>query len=151
MWTVAVALLLIGIFILLVHPRVFITNTYMDVNSGDVRAVTTLRGLRIWDNVRTTPFSREVRRLGIAVPKDRVWRLARTEQAMLMGTHSHARLDPVRHDLGLLMEIFIIGNVPDQERLVILESILESLKNKRPASEIRDQIKAVEEKVFDED
>lgn len=136
---------------LLVHPRIFITNTYVDVNSGDLKMETTICGLRIWNRIRKTPFSREVRRLGIAVPQDRAWRLARTEQAMLMGTHSHARLDPVRHDLRLLIEIFTVGKVSNQDRLVILESILKSLKKNRPGGEIRDQIKALEEEVCGED
>ena len=145
------AFLLIGVLVLLVHSRVFNTNTYIDINSGDLRVETTVCGLRVWNRIRVTTFSREVRRLGIDVPQSRVWRLARTEQAMLMGTHSHVRLDPVRHDLELLMEIFAVGNVPDHDRLVILESILMSLKKKRPEVEIRDQIKAIEEKVCGED
>lgn len=151
MWTVAVFGLLVGIFVLLVHPRVFGTNTYMDVNSGDIRMETTFCGLRIWNYVRKTPFSREVRRLGIPIVDDPIWRLARTEEALVMGTHSHGRLDRVRYDLELLTRMFAHGDLPDQERLVILEGLLESLKKQKLGGEISDRIKALEDNVYGPD
>ncbi len=151
LWIVILGLLLIGILILLVHPRVFNTNTYIDANSGDLRVETTVCGLRVWDRIRTTPFSREVRRLDIPTPKDRAWQLALKEKGLLGGGHTHSILGRVVVDLESLMRIFAHGEVADQERRVILQKILVSFKDSRLAiGEVRDQVKAMENKVYKE-
>ncbi|HUT45411.1 MAG TPA: hypothetical protein VMX36_03965 [Sedimentisphaerales bacterium] len=61
----------LGTYPLLKHPRVFSICKDIDLNSGDVREQINACFLRIKDEVQTTPFSREVRRLGIAVPEER--------------------------------------------------------------------------------
>ena len=121
----------------------------MDVNTGDIRAKTTFCGLRIWNNVRKTRFSREVRRLGVAAAENPVWRLARTEEGLLMGTHSHARFDPARLDLEGLIKMFAHGKVPDAERVVILQEILRGLTKKPgPGPEVWEQYQALEDRVY---
>ena len=53
----------------LYHVRIAI-----DVNSGDIARQTYLCGRQISEDIQESAFSREVRRLGIAVPKGRHWR-----------------------------------------------------------------------------
>jgi hypothetical protein len=66
-------LLVVCVEFLLGFPRVFSINSDFDLNSGDVRDYTYVCFLKINEEIQTTPFSQEVRRLGIDVPQERKW------------------------------------------------------------------------------
>ena len=148
---VTLATVLTGILVLLVHPSAVTTNTYIDANRGDVRVETTVCGLRVRDTVSVTRFSREVRRLGITVRHERDWRPVLVEEGLLLGTHIDFRLTGTAGDLELLIDIFEQGKVSDEERLVILQRILVSLKKLTHGErEIREQVAAMENAVYEE-
>jgi len=148
LWIVILALLLTGILVLLVHPSAVTTNTYIDANSGDVRVETAVFGLRVRDRTKVTRFSREVRRLGIAVPQNRAWQPVLTEKGLLMGTHIDYSLGGVPDLLGWIVELFERERVSDQERLVVLERILGTLRNeKSDRGDITDELTVLSRKV----
>ena len=148
---VVLTLLLTGILVLLVHPRAVNTNTYIDANSGDLRIETTVFGFCIRDTIKVTPFSQEVRRLGIAIQQDRHWRPVLTEEGLLMGSHTDCRLGGVPDLLGWIVSLFERGRVSDQERLVVGERILGILKNEESdRADITDELTVLSKKVNEE-
>jgi hypothetical protein len=52
----------------------YCVRTVIDVNSGDIARQTYVCGRQVREDIEESVFSREVRRLGIAVPKGRHWR-----------------------------------------------------------------------------
>ena len=148
-WCVAIIILLIlGILLMLVHPRVFSNNTYIDTNSGDIRKETTFFGLRVWDRIITTRFSREVRRLGISAPKGRAWQLGFEQKGKLMGRLNDLRFGYVAVKLELLMGTIAHGELTDQELRVILQRVLASLNDSQLAMrEISAQLDEMERKI----
>ena len=139
---VILVLLAIVLFPLLGSHRVYRVRTYIDINSGDVRTETTICSLPINDEIRVTQFSQEVRRLGVAIPKNPKWKPVVTRG--LTGSDLGHTLSPVIGQCKLLMDIFVQENVPDEERLVVLKSILGSLeKGELAKHEIDDQLRAL--------
>jgi len=148
---VTLATVLTGILVLLVHPTAVTTNTYIDANSGDVRVETTVFGLPVGDTIKQTQFSREVRRLGIAVPHERAWQLVLTEKGLLLGTHIGYRLGGVPDLLDWIVALFERGRLSDQERLVVVEKILGRLRNEETdRHDITDELTALSRKVNNE-
>ncbi len=131
LWIVIAALLLTGILVLSVHPSAVTTNTYIDANSGDVRVETTVFGLPVKDTIKKTQFSREVRRLNRAVLQNRAWQPVLIEEGLLMGTHIDGRLGGVPDLLDWIVGLLERARVPDQERLVVMERILGTLRNEK--------------------
>jgi hypothetical protein len=130
------------------YPRVFSINTDIDVNSGDTRLRMYICFLQIKHEIQTTPFSQEVRRLAIDVRQERKW----------MPTHttllSYRRIDYVYGgtpgQCKFLIKIFNDGNVPDEERRVIIERILTILQSgdRRAAAMVEDEVQALAERVY---
>lgn len=135
-------LLAIVLFPLLGDHRIYRTTTYIDVNSGDVRTETTICSFRVSDEIRVTQFSQEVRRLGIPIPENPAWRPVVTKG--LTGPSVGHTLSSVIGQCKLLIAVFAQEEVSDEERVVILKSILGSLKKGKLADrEIEDQLRAL--------
>ena len=94
-------------------------GTHVDINSGDVRGAT----------IAETPLSKEVRRLGIAVPAERKW--------MLMSSHNDGTyVDSVYRFVpgvgAMLVRLLDETHTPDEERRVTLEKFMTNLRTEGP-------------------
>jgi hypothetical protein len=97
----------------------------MDLNCGDIRSRTYVCNVRVRTTIRESLLSKEMRRLGIDVPKTRRW--------VPIGVDSKvSEFLSVYHDLpGIyhrLVELLRKTNTPDEERRVILEKAMSGLR-----------------------
>lgn len=144
-------MLVVVVDYLLGFPHIFSINRGLDLNSGDERVYVYVCFLKIKDDIKTTPFSREVRRLGIAVPQERKW----------IGTHTKLFTILRKIDIyyvyggtptqcNFLIWLFDYGNVPDDNRRIILQQIFTILQSgdRKAPSIITEKISDEAEKVF---
>lgn len=72
--SVFIFLILVCLIPFLNSPRFFCTYKDFDLNSGDIRKSSFLCSLLINEKIQKTPFSRELRRLGMPVSEKRKWK-----------------------------------------------------------------------------
>jgi hypothetical protein len=114
----AVLLLLVTIHILR-HPWwLYCARTAIDVHSGDIARRTYVCDRKVRETIEETAFSREVRRLGIALPEGRYWRSAGGRYGYLIG------------DCRLVVLAMDELRMPDAERAVLLKEILTIIQAK---------------------
>ncbi len=65
-----------------------------------------------------------------------------------MGEHDGYRLGRVIGLLEYVAQMFAHGEVPDSQRVVILQEILRGLRKPGPGPEIYEQFRALEDKVY---
>jgi len=136
---------------LLSDPRLFSSCQDIDLNSGDIRVQVNVCFMQVKNEIQTTPFSREVRRLGIAVPQERRWVRRSTEviRVLYKGCiyYSYGR---TFSQCKTLMMIFKDGDVPDAERAAIMQKILTHWQS-RGGGELRmvdEELQALAKKVY---
>jgi hypothetical protein len=124
---VILAVLAFGVLWLLGEPWVFSTNGEMDINSGDMRARACLFGVPIKSRIHESSLSEEIRRLGIAIPATRVWR--RTGQnCVVQRTIVDSKYCRVLVSCEQLLSMLDQVNAPDEERRMVLERFMTSLR-----------------------
>lgn len=132
-------------------PRVFSINKDFDLNSGDERVYVYVCFLKIKDKIQTTPFSQEVRRLGINIPQERKWVGTSTKLLRLISKKFiYYVYGGTPTQCNLLIWLFDYGNVPDEYRRIILQqivTILQSGDRKAPFI-ITEKISDEAEKIF---
>ena len=141
-------LLVVCVYFLLGVPRVFSINSDFDLNSGDERVQIYACFLKIKDEIKTTPFSQEVRRLGIDVPKDRKW--VRTYTKLLINKHINYAYGGIPAGCNFLIKMFDDRNVSDENRRIILQRIITILQSgdRNVPRMIEDELPAIAEKVY---
>jgi hypothetical protein len=111
-------------------PRVFSINRDFDLNSGDVRYYTYVCFLKINEDIQTTPFSQEVRRLGIDVPQERKWMPTHTKLfTILRKIYINYVYGGTPTKCNFLITVFDEVNVPDENRHIILQEIITILQS----------------------
>jgi len=151
---ILVALLLLAVCVefLLGVPRVFSINTDFDLNSGDVRVYTYFCYLKIKDEIKTTPFSQEVRRLGVEVPQERKWVGTSTKLfTILRKIYICYVYGGTPGECNFLIAMFDQVNLPDEKRRVILQEItmiLQSGDHRNVPRVITEELQAEAEKVY---
>ncbi len=98
----------------------------VDVNSGDICRQTYVCGLQIRDAVRITPFSREVRRLGLYPHEAPHWEVMHTR-------FGHKRPSSNKYHAAIegcngLIEYFDVLALPDESRKSIVQEALQNLE-----------------------
>ncbi|MBM4024079.1 MAG: hypothetical protein FJ280_01550 [Planctomycetes bacterium] len=130
---VVLAMVVFCAWVLLGEPWVFSNNTDLDLHSGALRDQMFVFGVPVKSRVYESELSREIRRLGIAVPATRTWK--RIGQANLVQRHSISsgysrvlvRCDALLNTLGEV-------RAPDDERRVILQRLVTILQTQDPRS-----------------
>jgi len=149
---VALLLLVVCVDLLLGVPRVFSINTDFDLNSGDERVYVYVCFLKIKDKIQTTPFSQEIRRLGIYVPQERKWVGTSTKLLRLITKRYICYVyGGVPAECNFLIWLFDKSNVPDENRRIILQKfikILQSGDHRNVPQMITEELQAEAEKVF---
>lgn len=137
-----------GIYPSLANPRVFSICQDIDLNSGDIQEQINVCFVRIKDEVQTTPFSREVRRLGIVVPQERRWVRAYTK-VLTIACIFHLYGETFSQ-CNSVMRMFEDGHIPDEERLIIVKRILTNWQSKDPRDlhKVNEELEATAEKVY---
>jgi hypothetical protein len=148
---VALLLLVVCVEFLLGFPRVFSINSDFDLNSGDERVYTYVCLLKIKEEIQTTPFSQEVRRLGIDVPPERKWVGTSTKLfTILRIIHICYVYGGTPGECNFLIAMFDQVNLPDEKRRVILQKlmkILETADQRNVSIMITKEIQAESEKI----
>jgi len=132
-------------------PRVFSINSDFDLNNGDVRVQNYACFLKIKDEIQTTPFSQEVRRLGIDVPQERKWVRTSTKLLRLLSdTHICYVYGGIPAGCDFLIKMFDDRNVSEENRRIILQRIITILQSgdRNVPRMIEDELQAVAEKVY---
>lgn len=145
---IILSILLLCMYPLLGHPRVFSVHRDIDINSGDVRVEIYACFFRIKNEIQVTPFSQEIRRLGIRVPEKRLWKRAQTK--LLTWKYIGYQYGGTIVKCNFLIKVLDATNVPDQDRLVILKRVLMSLQKGKgmiAKAEINDQLQALSKKL----
>ena len=79
-WSIGLSSLLLAALVFAwlfrTQPPMVVKHTDLDINSGDVRYQVSVCGLPVKNRVMESSLSREVRRLNIVVPPERVWKPA---------------------------------------------------------------------------
>ena len=145
-------LLVLCVDYLLGVPRVFSINKDFDLNSGDEGVYVYVCFLKIKDEIHTTPFSREIRRLGIAVPQERKWILTSMKLLRLI---TKRYICPIYvgtpAECNFLTGLFDYGDVPDENRRIILQEILTILQtgdHRNVPRMITEKVQIESEKIF---
>lgn len=127
---VVLLLLVVCVDFLLGFPRVFSINTDFDLNSGDERVYVYVCFLKIKDEIQTTPFSQEVRRIGIDVPQERKWVGTSTKLLRLITKRYICPVyGGVPAECNFLIKVFDMVNVSDENRRIILQEIITILQS----------------------
>ncbi len=145
--TISIVILVVLVclmYLLLRHPRAYSIIGDVDINSGDVRTQKYVCLVRIKNEINTTRFSREVRRLGIEIPEDHLWERIRTEEGLVSKKINYRYADALTDCIQATLA-FEINNVPDEKRKVILKEMLENLRDGK-LNEIKEQLKALKDK-----
>ncbi|MFC1604886.1 hypothetical protein ACFL5F_07655 [Planctomycetota bacterium] len=132
---ILLALLLLAVCVefLLGFPRVFSINRDFDLNSGDVRWYTYACFLKIKDEIKTTQFSQEIRRLGIEIPLERKWVGTYTKLfTILRKIYICYVYGGTPTECNYLITLFDKGNVSDENRRIILQKFMTFFADRRP-------------------
>jgi hypothetical protein len=108
------------------YPWVYSVQIDVDRNSGDLLYCTCILGRRVGERIEASPFSNEVRRVGISVPESRRWEHVGTK--LLVGGSRPYRYFGLMGDCTLLLRYLDELKMPDQERADILARALVSFQ-----------------------
>lgn len=126
---VVLLLFVVCVDYLLGFPRVFSINKEFDLNSGDERVYVYVCFLKIKDEIHATPFSQEVRRLGIAVPQERKWVGTSTKLLRFISKkYIYYAYGAVPTKCNFLIWLFDYGDIQDDNRRIILEKFVTILQ-----------------------
>jgi len=140
----AILLVILGAWALLPTAGIYRVHRDVDVNTGDIRKQSYVCFARVKDEIETSPFSQEIRRLGIGVDKERVWKRAGTR---LPGRGFVCfRYGGAVANCDLLVRLLDGVETPDEDRRVILQGVLTSLQTGDLAA-IDKQLQALAEKL----
>jgi hypothetical protein len=104
--------------------------------------------LKIKDEIQTTPFSQEARRLGIDVPQERKW--MRTNTKLLINKDIYYVYGGIPAECDFLTKLFDDGNVSDENRRIILQKFITILQigDRNVPRMITDELQSEAEKVY---
>ncbi|MFC1637218.1 hypothetical protein ACFL5Z_20560 [Planctomycetota bacterium] len=141
-------LLVMSVYFLLDLPHVFNISRDIDVNSGDVRVKIEVCYFRIKDEIQKTPFSEEVRRLGINVSHVRKW--VPTHTKLLSNKRIYYIYGGTPAKCKLLVKMFNDGNVSEEDRRAILQKFLNILQSgdRHLETKIEAELQVLAEKVY---
>jgi len=125
------AVVLLCLWPLLGQSWFYVKYTDIDLNSGDLRHQGRVCSLVVSTRIEESPLSREVRRLGIAVPANRVWTHA-FEGRLVRGVcadYYYGRIFSYGRQLLMLLDL---ANAADEERRAVVERFITSLRTGNP-------------------
>jgi hypothetical protein len=97
----------------------------LDINSGDVSRLVFILHMQVGARIDETPFSREVRRLGIHTEDTRAWR---PMSVRTLTSYCWKRYDGAINDCNFLVQMLALMKMADEERSAILEKALSNLQ-----------------------
>lgn len=121
---VTILVILLGSFLIGV-PFVYNKSTDIDINSGDIRIRTVVFSFIKSEKIEQTPFSKEVRRLGIPIDENRSWKYG-SSYILTIGGHSQSWISYLICET--IVKMFNDIDMPDDERKAILQKVLMSLQ-----------------------
>jgi hypothetical protein len=100
-----------------------------DLNSGDYRYKKYIYTIKIEDKIMMSEFSKELRRLNIDIPDERIWKSQSgfSVTPLFSGRYSDGNFiisNNLRHLIFLLED----NKIPDNERISIIKEILVNIK-----------------------
>ena len=95
----------------------------IDINSGDIRHRTYICSLCVRNEIEESPFSQEVRRLQIAIPRTRTWKRVST-RFFISRRHIDYTYGPTIAACNLLVETLTEANISDEQRRDVLQRFL---------------------------
>jgi len=122
-----IAVIVLSLLPLLGHPWVFHTLTLIDVNSGDTLLQTYVCGFQVGEEVQTTPFSREVRRIGVPISGTPRWERVRMD--VFIRRPVSYRYSSAVSKCNFLIELLQVLDLTETERLPIIEMALHELQS----------------------
>ncbi len=157
---ILIIILLIVILVFFILPIInalFKINTYridqyVDLNSGDLKYERYIFDCQIKPVILETAFSKEVRRLDINVPDSRIWKyISGKDYGLSLFQTTIGDNIFYGHIAVALLNIkryFDLYNIPDNERIPIIEEVLLCIK-KENANEAEKALKDYEKKLMD--
>jgi hypothetical protein len=120
---------------LLTGQETFSEKSSCDLNSGDYRYEKYIYTLKIKDEIEMTDFSKEVRRLGISIPDERIWVFLSGSSVtpFFSGQRADGKLG-ISGNLRRLMMLLDTNEISDSQRTSIIEEILVCIKEKNMAN-----------------
>ncbi len=112
------------------NPWAFSFREAIDINSGDVGHWTYVCGLRIREDIQTSAFSQELRRVGVKVPPVRNWK--RTSTKVLSGKPVATENLDLSHQCNFVLAVLNAHKASDAERSVLLAEALGILQTGDP-------------------
>jgi hypothetical protein len=125
---ILLAVVLLWLHPLLGHPWIFSAHEDIDINSGDIRHQVYVCSFRVKDGIEESAFSREVRRLGIAIPTPPVWKRVQT-RFLVSSICVDYTYGPAIGACNSLLAVLTESNASDQDRRIILQKFLATLQN----------------------
>jgi hypothetical protein len=101
----------------------------IDVHSADTRHRVHMFCVRTSSEIRQSLLSQEAHRLGIAIPTPRVWKLA---NARYLRRHADCPYGVLLKSGDTLVDAFVKARTADDERRIIVNEFLMSLRTERP-------------------
>lgn len=122
---------------------------YFDINSGMTKSETYILIIPIKSVIKETPFSEEIKRLGIEIPEEHIWkRISATEQNSRDGTVTF--YSTILSDSKMLIVILDACNAPENVRIDILKEVLQIYKTANRDYRNDRKIHEITDKVMDE-
>ena len=114
-------------------PYLYTKHSYFDLNSFDFRYEKYIFSLKVGDKINESTFSKELHRLDINVPDERVWKyMSGVSYILPLFPVLYADGDwTIIHNLQRLFLLFEINEISDNERIAIIEEILPNIKDKK--------------------
>jgi hypothetical protein len=126
---VVVTALAFCVWLFLPQSWVLSSNDDVDVNSGDLRDGLSVFGVPLTSRVQESELSREVRRLGMAMPAEREWKhMGRHFGGVYRDSSYGFMMGPCETLVVILEET----NTLDEERRAILEKLMKMLRTEEP-------------------
>ena len=115
-----------------IMPNITESKGLIDLNSGECRYQRYVFSLKVKDKITATPFSEEVRRLGIEIPNERIWKYMSGRYFRLSAHVISDGYYSVNAKFSKLLLIFEMYNIPDNERIAAIEEVLDCWKKVEP-------------------
>jgi hypothetical protein len=130
-----IVLLVAGWFALWMTPRGLMEESAVDITTGDYRNRVYVCGVPVKSETWESLLSREVRRLGVAVPVEREWKyMGRHFGGVYRDSSYGFMMGPCENLVAVLEET----NTPDEERRAILDKLMKMLRAEEP-DHVRDE------------
>ncbi len=126
--SIIIMILLIPLFFngLTSNRWIYKYDTYLDFNSGDYKEQSYVFNILIREKIQETLFSKEVRRLGIEVPEQRIWKCTGNFPFSHIG--GNTQYSEAHRRIVTLVKWLYILEIPDKERLDIMQKALKCLQ-----------------------